>query len=115
MLRLVAYAPNGVRRYPISTSSLVIGSGEGCGLRLEGDAVLDQHCIIEANGKVVQLVAVQPEHPQGQITVDGQSCNLMVLDPRSDWFKEQFKVTLRSWEGDPDEEGSSDDDPPAGE
>jgi len=68
-----------------SDSPFVIGTGEGCGMRLDDPSALDQHCVIEAKGKIVQLVAVQPEHPDGQMIVDGQPANLVKLDPRSEY------------------------------
>lgn len=91
-------------------SPFVIGSGEACGFRVNDSSALDQHCVIEAKGKIVQLVAVQPEHPDGQMIVDGQLTNLVKLDPRSEYavqigrsllvvrvFNGRSKTAIQNW------------------
>ncbi len=54
-----------------SQSPFVIGSGASCNVKLNDDSVLDQHCLIEKTKKGIQVRAVQPEHPSGQIVLDG--------------------------------------------
>ena len=43
MYRLVAYSPDGVRRYPLHDSSLVLGSEEGCDITLPYTGVAKRH------------------------------------------------------------------------
>lgn len=43
MLRLVAYSPDGVTRYPLHTSPLTLGSGDACDIRLPYTGVAREH------------------------------------------------------------------------
>ncbi len=57
----------------------IIGSGAECHLRVNDGEVLDQHCLIEKTKKGIQIRAVQPDHPNGVMVVNGTSTNLAPL------------------------------------
>lgn len=50
MLRLVAYAPNGVKRFALDRSELLIGSGEDCDVRLPFSGVAAAHARLHVRG-----------------------------------------------------------------
>jgi hypothetical protein len=60
-------------------SPFIIGSGAECDLRVDDDQVLDQHCLIEKTKKGIQIRAVQPDHPAGEMVINGASANLSPL------------------------------------
>ncbi|MCP4847751.1 MAG: hypothetical protein GY899_07390 [Verrucomicrobiaceae bacterium] len=60
-------------------SPFIIGSGPECHLRVDDDRVLDQHCLIEKTKKGIQIRAVQPDHPSGEMVINGSSANLSPL------------------------------------
>ena len=60
-------------------SPFIIGSGPECHLRVDDDQVLDQHCLIEKTKKGIQIRAVQPDHPNGAMVINGTSTNLAPL------------------------------------
>ena len=55
MHRLVAYAQNGVRRFTIDRSELLIGSGEDCDIRLPYAGVGRQHARLRSGGEEVRI------------------------------------------------------------
>jgi DNA-binding NtrC family response regulator/pSer/pThr/pTyr-binding forkhead associated (FHA) protein len=55
MLRLVAYAPNGVRRFSLDQDEMVVGSGDGCDIVLPYSGVAPRHVRLERRGDVVQV------------------------------------------------------------
>ncbi len=60
-------------------SPFIIGSGAECDLRVDDGHVLDQHCLIEKTKKGIQIRAVQPDHPAGEMVINGTSANLSPL------------------------------------
>ena len=50
MLRLVAYAPNGVQRYPLGNGDLIIGSADECDICLPFSGVAKRHARIRRSG-----------------------------------------------------------------
>lgn len=50
MYQLVAYTPDGVRRFPVLRSRLVIGSGEGCDVQLPYTGVAGRHAEVRLEG-----------------------------------------------------------------
>src|SRR5918999_824949 len=55
MLRLVAYAPDGVRRFPIHRSELIIGSWPECDICLQHTGVAQRHARLLYDGKVLRI------------------------------------------------------------
>ncbi|HEX6203217.1 MAG TPA: sigma 54-interacting transcriptional regulator [Thermoanaerobaculia bacterium] len=55
MLRLVAYAPDGVQRFPILRSPLVIGSDPECDVRLDYRGVQDRHARLSWDGEELRI------------------------------------------------------------
>lgn len=55
MLRLVAYANNGVRRFPVDRNVMLIGSGESCDVHLPFAGVGKEHARLEARGDAVRI------------------------------------------------------------
>lgn len=55
MLRLVAYAPDGVRRFPIHRREMVIGSGDDCDIVLAYTGVAQHHARLEYDGEVLEI------------------------------------------------------------
>ncbi len=55
MHRLVAYAQNGVQRFTVDRSELVIGSGEDCDIRLPYAGVGRQHARLRSGGEEVRI------------------------------------------------------------
>ncbi len=55
MLRLVAYAQNGVRRFTVDRSEMLIGSGDGCDIRLPYAGVGSEHARLRAHGDGVRI------------------------------------------------------------
>lgn len=80
MLRLVAYAPDGVRRFPILRSELVIGSGPGCDIELPYSGVAREHARVSFDGDVLR---VEDLGSRRGLLVDGRrvkEAELQVLD-----------------------------------
>ncbi len=55
MLRLVAYAPDGVRRFPIHRRELVIGSQAECDIVLPYTGVAQRHARLTYDGRVLRV------------------------------------------------------------
>ncbi|MFL6201369.1 MAG: sigma 54-interacting transcriptional regulator [Thermoanaerobaculia bacterium] len=55
MLRLVAYAPDGVRRYPVSRNELLIGSRPECDIYLPYTGVAQKHAVLRYNGSELRI------------------------------------------------------------
>ncbi len=55
MLRLVAYAPDGVKRFPIHRSSLLIGSLPECDIELPYTGVAQQHARVTYDGTTLRI------------------------------------------------------------
>lgn len=80
MLRLVAYAPDGVRRFPLARRELVIGSQPGCDIVLPYAGVAQRHARIVFDG---QILRVEDLGSRKGMTVDGKrvkEADLQVLD-----------------------------------
>ena len=50
MYRVVAYSPDGVRRYPVHKSPLLLGSESGCDIRLPYTGVAKRHARLSVDG-----------------------------------------------------------------
>jgi transcriptional regulator with AAA-type ATPase domain len=55
MLRLVAYAPDGVRRFPVLRSELLIGSRPECDIYLPYTGVAQKHAILRYDGNELRI------------------------------------------------------------
>ena len=55
MLRLVAYAPDGVRRFPVHRSELIVGSWPECDIYLPYTGVAQQHARILYDGRELRI------------------------------------------------------------
>lgn len=55
MLRLVAYAPDGVHRFPVRRHELVIGSEEDCDIHLPYTGVAQQHARLSYDGQEIRI------------------------------------------------------------
>jgi len=55
MLKLVAYAPDGVRRFPINRSEMIIGSREECDICLPYTGVSQQHARLLYDGSELRI------------------------------------------------------------
>lgn len=80
MLRLVAYAPDGVRRFPIVREELVIGSRPGCDIVLPYSGVARRHARVLFNGESLR---VEDLGTRRGLLVDGRrtkEASLRVLD-----------------------------------
>ena len=55
MLRLVAYAPDGVRRFPVHRSELIIGSWPECDIYLPYTGVAQRHARVLYDGKELKI------------------------------------------------------------
>jgi transcriptional regulator with AAA-type ATPase domain len=55
MLRLVAYAPDGVRRFPVHRSELLIGSRPECDIYLPYTGVAQKHAILRYDGSELRI------------------------------------------------------------
>ncbi len=80
MLRLVAYAPNGVRRYPVSNAGLVIGSAEECDVHLPFSGVARRHAQVRRVEGGVEIEDLGSRRP---VLVNGERVRhaaLRVLD-----------------------------------
>ncbi|HYN21008.1 MAG TPA: sigma 54-interacting transcriptional regulator [Thermoanaerobaculia bacterium] len=55
MLRLVAYAPDGVRRFPVLRSELLIGSQPECDICLPYTGVAQRHAMLHYNGGELRI------------------------------------------------------------
>ncbi|HVT57890.1 MAG TPA: sigma 54-interacting transcriptional regulator [Thermoanaerobaculia bacterium] len=55
MLRLVAYAPDGVRRFPVLRSDMVIGSAPECDLCLPYTGVAQRHARLSFDGDALRI------------------------------------------------------------
>ncbi len=55
MLRLVAYAPDGVRRFPVHRSELIIGSWPECDIYLPYTGVAQKHARLTYDGNVLRI------------------------------------------------------------
>jgi DNA-binding NtrC family response regulator len=80
MLRLVAYAPDGVRRFPILRAELLIGSRPGCDIELPYSGVAGEHARVSFDGAVLR---VEDLGSRKGLLVDGRrvkQAELQVLD-----------------------------------
>lgn len=80
MLRLVAYAPDGVRRFPIRRDELLIGSRPGCDIELPYSGVAREHARVWFDGRVLR---VEDLGSRRGLLVDGRrvkEAELQVLD-----------------------------------
>ena len=55
MLRLVAYAPDGVLRFPVRRHELVIGSEEACDVHLPYTGVAQRHARLSYDGREIRI------------------------------------------------------------
>lgn len=55
MLRLVAYTPDGVHRFPIHRSEILIGADERCDIRLPYSGVAGEHARLLYDGEELQI------------------------------------------------------------
>jgi transcriptional regulator with AAA-type ATPase domain len=55
MLRLVAYAPDGVRRFPVHRNELVIGSRPECDIYLPYTGVAQKHAVLRYDGSELRI------------------------------------------------------------
>jgi transcriptional regulator with AAA-type ATPase domain len=55
MFRLVAYAPDGVRRFPVHRSELLIGSWPECDIHLPYTGVAQKHAILRYDGRELRI------------------------------------------------------------
>src|SRR5262245_216007 len=55
MLRLVAYAPDGVRRFPVHRNELIIGSWPECDIHLPYTRVAQQHARLLYDGNLLKI------------------------------------------------------------
>ncbi len=55
MLRLVAYAPDGVRRFPVLRSELLIGSRPECDIYLPYTGVAQKHAVLRFDGTELRI------------------------------------------------------------
>ncbi|HEX3553683.1 MAG TPA: sigma 54-interacting transcriptional regulator [Thermoanaerobaculia bacterium] len=55
MLRLVAYSPGGVQRYPVHRSELIIGSSRECDICLEHTGVAQRHARLLYDGNQLRI------------------------------------------------------------
>ena len=55
MLNLVAYAPDGVRRFPIGRTELLIGSQPRCDIYLPYTGVAHRHAVLRYDGRSVEI------------------------------------------------------------
>ena len=65
-------------------SPFVIGSGAESDITLNDDSILDQHCVIEKTKKGIQIRSIQPEHPDGNIVLDGNPTTMAQLKARTE-------------------------------
>jgi DNA-binding NtrC family response regulator/pSer/pThr/pTyr-binding forkhead associated (FHA) protein len=80
VLRLVAYAPDGVRRFPMARKELVIGSRPGCDIFLPYSGVAQRHARISMDNGVLR---VEDLGSRKGLMVDGRrvkEAELQVLD-----------------------------------
>lgn len=56
MIRLVAYAPDGVRRFPVLRSELVVGSDVACDIVLPYPGVAQQHARFTYDGRDLRVI-----------------------------------------------------------
>ena len=80
MLRLVAYAPDGVRRFPVHRDRMVIGSKPGCDIVLPYTGVAQEHARLSFDGDRLEI---QDLGSRRGVLVDGQrvrEATLAVLD-----------------------------------
>lgn len=66
------------------SSPFVIGSGVESDITLNDDSILDQHCVIEKTKKGIQIRSIQPEHPDGNIVLDGNPTTMAQLKARTE-------------------------------
>ena len=66
------------------SSPFVIGSGVESDIALNDDSILDQHCVIEKTKKGIQIRSIQPEHPDGNIVLDGNPTTMAQLKARTE-------------------------------
>ena len=66
------------------SSPFVIGSGAESDITLNDDFILDQHCVIEKTKKGIQIRSIQPEHPDGNIVLDGNPTTMSQLKARTE-------------------------------
>ena len=66
------------------SSPFVIGSGVESDITLNDDSILDQHCVIEKTKKGIQIRSIQPEHPDGNIVLDGNPTTIAQLKARTE-------------------------------
>ncbi len=55
MLRLVAYAPDGVRRFPVTRNELIIGSRPECDIYLPYTGVAQKHAVLRFDGTELRI------------------------------------------------------------
>jgi DNA-binding NtrC family response regulator len=55
MLRLVAYAPDGVRRFPINRSEMIVGSNADCDICLDYTGVAQRHARLLYDGSQLRI------------------------------------------------------------
>ncbi len=83
MHRLVAYAPNGVQRFAVDRSEMLIGSGEDCDIRLRYAGVGARHARLSSNDGEVRIEDL------------GSRKGVVVNDDKVRWAKLQVLDEIR--------------------
>ena len=60
MFRLVAYAPDGVRRFPVAQEEMLIGSKADCDIVLPYVGVAQQHARLRFDGSALRPETTSP-------------------------------------------------------
>lgn len=77
MLRLVAYAPDGVHRFPVRRRELLIGSEEDCDIQLPYTGVAQQHARLSYDG---QEIRIEDLGSRRGVLVDGRKVKEAALE-----------------------------------
>ncbi len=80
MFRLIAYARNGVQRFPLVHGETLVGSAPDCDIRFTGDEVSERHFKLLRGPEGIRLEVVSPSNP---VLLNGErveSASLQALD-----------------------------------
>lgn len=91
MFRLIAYARNGVKRFPLGHGETVIGSAASCDVRLEQPGVLPQHLLIRRDDSGISIEALSDSDG---VVVNGASLQHAVLQPLDEIHLEGITLLL---------------------
>lgn len=80
MLRLVAYAPNGVQRFPLASGDLVIGSGADCDICLPFSGIAKRHAVIRRSRDGAEIEDLGTRRPTLLNGERVRTASLRVLD-----------------------------------